>query len=543
MREQIGSYRIERVIAEGAIGVVYKGCHTVIGRHAAIKTVLPRHASDPQMCKRLLAEAKAQARLNHPHVVTLYEPIDDHGELFIAMEYVDGETLAERLERIPGRRMPLGDALSLFEQLLDALGYVHGEQIVHRDVKPSNVMIGRNGQLKLTDFGLALLAGEPRLTASLRVAGTPQYMSPEQLQGKHLDHRSDIYSAALVLYRMLSGRAAFESREYLGQVHERMTGPPALQELVPGLSASVCATVAAAMHVEPEQRFPSALAFREELRRARAGFFPLPTTVIQNEQPEDRAEEEPFVAPPEFEAPHLSNFMAWSIIAGCVMAAPAMLVLRRDAPEPAVVTAGSIPPKQPEKTDAPPVADPTTREGATPQRPPQTRPKNEPGLEPHPAKTPAADDDGELDALRQEIRSGKSDAADLFAMKRFADAIEELDRVDRIAQRAPAELWAERDEIAHLRSRVVGAQTEAQFVQQQAEFWRSRLTDIENRIDEGRFPEAIGIAEKLENDPKTPPDVAASAAALLQQAKAGLVDSFSGTTIGATTTSIQKKQQ
>jgi serine/threonine protein kinase len=542
VREQIGPYRIERVLGKGAMGIVYLGHHEVFGRSAAIKTLVPGHAHDAHLRQRLLAEARAQARLQHPNVVTLYEPVDANGEVFIAMEYVDGESLAARLARAPQGRMTVDEALPLFEQLLEALQFVHGQKIVHRDVKPSNVMVSSAGRVKLADFGLALLAGEPRLTASLRIAGTPQYMSPEQLQGKDLDHRTDIYSAALVLYRMLSGRAAFESKEYLAQIHERMIGPPDLGEIVPGIPASIRAAVGIALQLEPAERFQSAAELREELSRAAAGFFPAlpPTTGDEPTIPAIQPVETLATVPDE--SSNLPRVVGWTVVAGCVIAAASLLVTHFDVPPPET-TKPRVAKARPAKPVEPPfIASAIPEKKQTPEPPPRrVPPKTMPDLV-------ASDDDAKnadaarrrtgIETLREEIRAGLQAAASSVAMKLFDDALAELDRLDRLARREPAELWNERDDIAHLRRRAIeGAAAE----RMQAELWQSRLREIETAIENGRFPEALGIAASVMNDPRTPPGVAARAGELLQKAKDALARTFqSDTHVGPTTNTIRK---
>ncbi|MEA2344949.1 MAG: eukaryotic-like serine/threonine-protein kinase, partial [Thermoanaerobaculia bacterium] len=279
---KIGPYEIEKTpLGQGAMGIVYKGRHVDLGRYAAIKTLLPKLAAEPQLRKRLAAEAKALAALPpHKNVVGVYELINEPIGLFIAMEFVDGNPLSELLDNQPDGLMPLDKALPLVEQLLEALQHVHDHKVVHRDVKPGNVMVS-GGQLKLSDFGLALLAGEPRFTAPRFHVGTPLYMAPEQVSGEDLDCRTDIYSAALVLYRMVAGQAALEAT-----VRERLYSGPSLQAAVSEVPTAISLAVSIALEPDRERRYGSAAEFRNALMAAADGLFPTPPDPAEDETTE-----------------------------------------------------------------------------------------------------------------------------------------------------------------------------------------------------------------------------------------------------------------
>ena len=566
-KERIGSYRKERVLGDGGQGVVYLGRHEVLGRLAAIKTLLPRHAGNEHLRKRLLSEGKAQARLQHPNIVALYELFEDERELFIAMEYVEGETLAARLDRCSGGRMSLAEAMPLFEQLLEALEFVHHEKIVHRDVKPSNALIGSGDRLKLSDFGLALLAGEPRLTSTLAVPGTLPYMSPEQLQGKDVDHRSDIYSAALVLFRMLSGRAAFESKEYLAQLHERLAGPPDLATLVPSLPKSICEAVSIALQLEPARRFQSAAEFREELRQAKAGFLPAPVS-IADETTVPRAVEASPPAPVAETEPQISTRPAAGLVtAGILTAAVVLLVvhLQRSSPAamPKTIGAGAIapapgttatqlppdpppipppkPPVKPTEKDDTAAQEAKRRAAAEAKRRAEEEAKRRAAEEAQRRATEEAKRRTEIAALRIEIQKEFPNVRADIRMEEFTAGTERLGRLERMTDRAPAELAEERSEIARLRTQLSEAEVAAAKRKHQEELWRTRIEDIEDQIRRGRFPEAVGIAEKVKNDPRAPSEVASRAEELLNEARKALVEAFQkDTRVGATTNKIRK---
>jgi serine/threonine protein kinase/WD40 repeat protein len=211
-------YEILEKLGEGGMGVVYKARDTHLDRFVALKVLPPEKVTDPSRKARFVQEAKAASALNHPNIVTVYDIASDAGQDFIAMEYVAGETLDQR---IPRKGMRLTEALKIAVQIADALARAHAAGIVHRDLKPSNVMVGERGEVKLLDFGLAKLVeadtSGDATTATMgvkteegTVVGTAAYMSPEQAQGRPLDARSDIFSFGAVLYEMLTGCRAFQ---------------------------------------------------------------------------------------------------------------------------------------------------------------------------------------------------------------------------------------------------------------------------------------------------------------------------------------------
>lgn len=183
----------------------------------ALKILPPEYASDPERRSRLLREARAASALNHPNIVGIYEVGSDNGVDFFAMEYVEGKSLSKM---IPAKGMPLGEALDCAVQIAGGLAKAHAAGLIHRDLKPGNIMLSRDGLVKLLDFGLArrveLGPGhDTTLTIEGQILGTPSYMSPEQAQGKPLDVRSDIFSFGSVLYEMVTGNRAFEGASHV----------------------------------------------------------------------------------------------------------------------------------------------------------------------------------------------------------------------------------------------------------------------------------------------------------------------------------------
>jgi len=203
--ERIGKYEIHSVLGKGAMGVVYKGFDAALDRVVAIKTVR-RDLIDPDVAAQILSrfqtEARAAGRLQHPNIVTVYEFGEDGSTAFIAMEYVEGTGLREYLNR--KANLGLAQIVSVMSQLLLALNFAHERKVVHRDIKPANLILTPEGALKIADFGIARI-DTSKLTSAGMVIGTPSYMSPEQCQGLVVDHRSDLFSAGVVLYALLVG--------------------------------------------------------------------------------------------------------------------------------------------------------------------------------------------------------------------------------------------------------------------------------------------------------------------------------------------------
>jgi serine/threonine protein kinase len=284
MRTHIGQYSIEAPLGRGGMGVVYRGVHEHLGRPVAIKALAPELTQQPEFKDRFFSEAKTQARLQHPNIVGVYDLLEDGGEYFIVMELVTGEGLDDRLKALAGQRMDLQETVGIFSQVLSALDYAHSEGVIHRDIKPSNVMITAGGRVKLTDFGIALLIGDKRLTASQSAIGTPTYMSPEQiLRPRSVDHRTDLYSAAVVFYEMLAGRPPFDDDTEYGikKLHVEAL-PPDISELNPGLPPGVVLALTTALSKNPDERFASAGLFLRALQDSvpqaiPQGATPLPT--------------------------------------------------------------------------------------------------------------------------------------------------------------------------------------------------------------------------------------------------------------------------
>jgi serine/threonine protein kinase len=267
--EKIGKYRIDGVLGKGAMGVVYKGFDPGIERTVAIKTVR-KDLVDPDLAVQVMArfknEAKAAGRLLHPNIVSVYEYGEDDANAFIAMEYVDGAGLREYLNR--KATFDLGQIVAIVSQVLEALDFAHERGVVHRDVKPANLILTASGAVKVADFGIARI-DTSNLTNAGMVMGTPSYMSPEQCQGKDIDRRSDLFSTGVVLYELLTGEKPFSgSIEAIAfKICYEDHRPPSEIAKLP-LTPAMDAIVGTALAKAPEARFQNARAFNRALRQA-----------------------------------------------------------------------------------------------------------------------------------------------------------------------------------------------------------------------------------------------------------------------------------
>ena len=208
--ETLGPYRIERELGRGGMAVVYLAYHQRLERHVALKVLHEHLQHDADLVDRFLFEARAASRLEHRNIVVVYDAGQADGRDYIAMAYVEGESLADILQRVEGP-LPPDFVISVIDQVSEALDYAHRRGIVHRDIKPSNILVRENGHVLLTDFGIAHAASMGAFTKAGSVWGTPQYMSPEQAAGLKVDGRSDVYSLGIVCYQMLTGEKPFRS--------------------------------------------------------------------------------------------------------------------------------------------------------------------------------------------------------------------------------------------------------------------------------------------------------------------------------------------
>ena len=258
----VGNYKIIQSLGEGGVGMVYKGVDTMLDREVAIKVLRPELASQTGVVERFRSEAVTLAKLSHPNIATLYSLFRQSDDLFMVLEFINGETLDQILRR--RRLLPADEAVPVFCQALEGINYAHELGIVHRDIKPGNMMLTDAGLLKVLDFGIARLLGTNRMTRVGNVIGTLEYMSPEQVRGLETDARSDIYGLGIMLYEILTGQLPFESEndfELMKMQTEKPALPPRM--LNPDIPAEVERLILRAIEKNPAARFQSAGEFLE----------------------------------------------------------------------------------------------------------------------------------------------------------------------------------------------------------------------------------------------------------------------------------------
>ena len=264
-KKKIGRYKILGELGRGAMGIVYKADDPNLDRHVALKTILLQEdsAGRAEYQKRFMLEAKAAGKLNHPSIVTTFDYGEHDGLAYLAMELLEGTDLRSRLQK---EAIPAAEAVEIARQVAEGLAYAHARGIVHRDIKPGNIMLNGDGQAKIMDFGLARMRMADHKTSTGMVLGTPRYMSPEQISGQPVDQRSDLFSLGIVLYEMLTGTRLFAG-ENIEQVQHLIVEtehvPPTRQ--VPGLPPMVDFVVARALKKDPAVRYQDAREFAADL--------------------------------------------------------------------------------------------------------------------------------------------------------------------------------------------------------------------------------------------------------------------------------------
>src|SRR5215207_1503120 len=260
-------YQLVEWLGEGGMGVVYKAHDLMLDRDVAVKFLSPKYFSGQDAAARFLREARLVARLSHPNIMSIFDVGEDHGWQYLVFEYIPGSDLHVLMSK---RTEPwtIGEALPILKAALEALAYAHAQGIIHRDIKPENIMLTPQGQVKVTDFGLAFAREEARLTQGDGILGTVSYMSPEMIQSKAIDPRTDLYSLGVVFYEVLTGEPLFGGEPFPQIISKVVyTDPVPLNRRRPDIPSVLERMIMRLLMKEPDQRYASA----QEVLSALAG--------------------------------------------------------------------------------------------------------------------------------------------------------------------------------------------------------------------------------------------------------------------------------
>jgi serine/threonine-protein kinase len=263
----LGKYEITELLGRGGMATVYKGYQQEIDRYVAVKVLPPHPGQDPQFIERFRLEARTVARLQHPHILPVYDYGVEDDILYLVMAYVEGGTLSDRIDRGP---MPLAEVERLLRQIASALDYAHRQGVIHRDIKPDNILLDKEGHALLADFGIVkIVEGEGHLTGTGGLVGTPAYMAPEQGRGEQVTNSADIYSLGVVVYQMVTGKKPYQAETPMQIVIKHMNEPvPSLRQTIADAPPGLELVIQRVMAKHPQERYSSAVEFCEDLVRA-----------------------------------------------------------------------------------------------------------------------------------------------------------------------------------------------------------------------------------------------------------------------------------
>jgi serine/threonine protein kinase len=348
--QRFGGYEILEELGSGGMGKVYRAKNLTLERIVALKMLAPVFSADQAFVQRFLKEARSAARLNHPNIVQIYDFGSVDGIYYLSMEYVKGESLRAYLKR---GRLSERDSIAVIRETVRALSVAHAEGIVHRDIKPDNIMLTTKGELKIVDLGIAKrLDEEQDLTQTGQAVGTPQYISPEQIKGQRVDARADIYSLGATLYHLLTGRPPYKATSAAVVMSMHLTVPlPDPRAFEPALSEGVCRVLRKMMAKERNERYADVVALDQDLYRLQMGEMPEPR--------EPTATEIATVVTPPTPVPERPSALT-------PMGPPRIVQQTSGAPISATPLPPSIPPTPAPMTPAPATPAPMTPSPATP---------------------------------------------------------------------------------------------------------------------------------------------------------------------------------
>jgi serine/threonine-protein kinase len=269
--DTVADYQILGILGQGGMGAVYHVRSLLSGREEAMKVVLPGYTSEAEAADRFLREIKIQASLQHPNIVALRAAVRAGHEILMIMELVEGTSLKALLQR---GRLPVEQSIRIADDILGALGYAHQRGVVHRDVKPANILVSTRGLPKLMDFGIARAPGDDKITQTGMAVGSLHYMSPEQAVSKPVDQRSDIYSMGATFYEMLTARPPFDGESQYSILNAHLTKMAAQPADLAPVSRELSDVVMKSLAKSPEERFQTAREFQDALRESLFGASP-----------------------------------------------------------------------------------------------------------------------------------------------------------------------------------------------------------------------------------------------------------------------------
>ncbi|MDX1613836.1 MAG: protein kinase [Candidatus Promineifilaceae bacterium] len=267
-----GRYEIEELLGEGGMAAVYRATDPNLKRVVAVKLIHPHLSKEQSFVRRFEAEAAAVAQLRHPHIIQVFDFAQDEDVFYIVFEFLAGETLQDYLARLEAanRRMTFKQAVKIGSDLAGALDYAHGRGLVHRDVKPANIMLNFDGDAILMDFGIVKITGGPQHTATGAILGTARYMAPEQIRGRPSDHRTDIYAVGIMLFQMVAGQAPYQADSAMTLMMMQVNEPvPDLRELRADVPADLARIIYKATEKDPADRYQSAAELLDDLSKAK----------------------------------------------------------------------------------------------------------------------------------------------------------------------------------------------------------------------------------------------------------------------------------
>ncbi|QHT67005.1 serine/threonine protein kinase [Rhodocytophaga rosea] len=368
--QQILNYKIESLLGEGGMGSVYLAVHMQLSRKVAIKALNPSLVKNPGIRVRFKNEASTLSSLHHPNIVILFDYLEEENGLYLIMEYVEGKTLDDYIQTVSGP-IPESKAIPLFMQILDAFAYAHEQGVIHRDVKPANIMITGRERMKILDYGIAKLLSQRThtLTQAGTKMGTVLYMSPEQVKGEPVDKRSDIYSLGVTLFQMLTGRSPYDDPNatefavYNKIVNEPL---PRASQYYPNVSARMQAVIDKATAKKPEERFQDCQEFKEAFMGTMS--LPVGSTITFQNKTSKPSQENPSVTKVTSTQKKSAN-KGWVLaLMLAVLLVAGWLFLRKKEDTPVqtntpvntetTLSQGSSEKKKEKKTDPPPVETP-----------------------------------------------------------------------------------------------------------------------------------------------------------------------------------------